>query len=133
MHRVAVWMSYKQQPSRNLQFPYTAQSPTLKKKITYTEEVLWEEIARLVEESEDGKFTLGAALYYSLVFCSDSTYFLTPETVFALEEYMCMKRFNLPLAKTIDDADYHRLVIFSAIDEEFNALQSEDIKKQSNG
>ena len=44
-----------------------------------------------------------------------------------------MKRFNLPLAKTIDDADYHRLVIFSAIDEEFNALQSEDIKKQSNG
>ena len=133
MHRVAVWMSYKQQPSRNLQFPYDAQSPTLKKKITYTEEVLWEEIERLVEESKDGKFTFGAALYYSLVFCADSTYFLTPETVFALEEYMSMKRFNLPLAKTIDDADYHRLVIFSAIDEEFNALQSEDIKKKSNG
>jgi hypothetical protein len=31
----------------------------------------------------------------------------------------------------IDDADYHRLVIFSAIDEEFNALQNEDIKKQN--
>ena len=131
MHRVAVWMSYKQQPSRDLQFPYFAQSPTLKEKIQYTEEVLWEEIARLVEENKDGKFTLGAALYYSLVFCADSTYFLTPETIFALEEYMSMKRFNLPLAQTIDDADYHRLVIFSAIDEEFNALQSEDIKKQN--
>ena len=127
MHRVAVWMSYKQQPSRNLQFPYTAQSPTLKKKITYTEEVLWEEIARLVEESKDGKFTLGAALYYSLVFCADSTYFLTPETSFALEEYMYMKRFNLPLAKTIDDVNYHRLVIFSSIDDEYNAASKLDV------
>jgi hypothetical protein len=44
---------------------------------------------------------------------------------------MAMKRFNLSLANTIDEADYHRLVIFSGIDEEFNALQSEDIKKQN--
>ena len=65
------------------------------------------------------------------MFCADSTYFLTPETIFALEEYMAMKRFNLSLANTIDEADYHRLVIFSAIDEEFNALQQEDIKKQN--
>ena len=34
-------------------------------------------------------------------------------------------------ANNIDEADYHRLVIFSAIDEEFNALQSEDIKKEN--
>jgi len=131
MHRVAVWMSYKNQPTRNLAFPYTAQSPTLKKNITYTEDELWAEIGRIVEQDSDGKFTLGAALYYSLVFCADSTYFLTPETIFALEEYMAMKRFNLPLATTIDNADYHRLVIFSAIDEEFNALQSEDMKKKN--
>ena len=127
MHRVAMWMSYRNQPSRNLHFPYQAQSPTLKKTITYDEDELWNEIWRIVDESKDGKFTLGAAL----VFCADSTYFLTPETVFALEEYMAMKRFNLSLANTIDEADYHRLVIFSAIDEEFNALQSEDIKKQN--
>ena len=131
MHRVAMWMSYKSQPSRNLHFPYPAQSPTLKKTITYDEEELWNEIWRIVDESNDGKFTLGAALYHSLVFCADSTYFLTPETVFSLEEDMAMKRFNLPLANNIDEADYHRLVIFSAIDEEFNALQSEDIKKEN--
>ena len=131
MHRVAMWMSYKNQPSRNLHFPYQAQSPTLKKTITYDEDELWNEIWRIVDESKDGKFTLGAALYHSLVFCSDSAYFLTPETIFALEEYMAMKRFNLSLANTIDEADYHRLVIFSAIDEEFNALQSEDIKKEN--
>lgn len=124
-------MSYKSQPSRNLKFPYKAQSPTLKKTITYDEDELWNEIWRIVDESKDGKFTPGAALYHSLVFCADSTYFLTPETIFALEEYMVMKRFNLPLANNLDEADYHRLVIFSSIDEEFNTLQQEDIKKQN--
>ena len=125
-----MWMSYRSQPSRNLKFPYKAQSPTLKKTITYDEDELRNEIWRIVDESKDGKFTLGAALYHSLVFCADSTYFLTPETIFALEEYIAMKRFNLPLANNLDEADYHRLVIFSSIDEEFNALQQEDIKKQ---
>tara|TARA_R100000664_G_scaffold1423_1_gene3610 strand:- start:6066 stop:6464 length:399 start_codon:yes stop_codon:yes gene_type:complete len=131
MHRVAMWMSYKNQPSRNLHFPYQAKSPTLKKIITYDEDELWNEIWRIVDDAQGGKFTLGAALYHSLVFCADSTYFLTPETIFALEEYIAIKRFNLALASTIDEADYHRLVIYSAIDEEFNALQSEDMKKKN--
>ena len=131
MHRVATWMSYKNQPSRNLTFPYKAKSPTLKKEILYDEQELWNEIWRIVEANQNGKFTLGAALYHSLVFCADSTYFLTQETIFTLEEYIAVKRFNLQLAKTIDDADYNRLVIFSAIDEEFNALQQEQIKKKN--
>ena len=48
-----------------------------------------------------------------------------------MEEYMAMKRFNLPLAKTIDDAIYERLVIFSAIDDEYKAIlrKEQDAKK----
>jgi len=125
-------MFYKQQPSRNLVFPYKAQSPTLKKTITYTEDELWKEVDRVLAEDIEGKFTPGASLYYNLVLCADSTYFCNAETHFALEEYMSMKRFNLPLAKTIDDAEYERVVIFSAIDEEYNALIKEEAKK-SNG
>jgi hypothetical protein len=49
-----------------------------------------------------------------------------------LEEYMSMKRFHLPLARTLDEAEYERVVIFSAIDEEYNALINEETKK-SNG
>tara|TARA_R100001443_G_C3345560_1_gene175522 strand:+ start:773 stop:1174 length:402 start_codon:yes stop_codon:yes gene_type:complete len=133
MHRVATWMFYKQQPSRNLVFPYKAQSPTLKKSITYTEEELWNEIDRALEEDKEHKFTPGANLYYNLVFCADSKYFCNAETNFMLEEYMSMKRFNLPLARTLDDAEYERVVIFSAIDEEYNALINEKTKKQNNG
>ena len=129
MHRVATWMLYKQQTSRNLVFPYKAKSPTLKKMVTYTEEELWKEIDRIQNEDKTGKFTPGTNLYYNLVLCADSSYFCTPETNFTLEEYMSIKRFNLPLARSIDEADYQRLVIFSAIDEEYNAILNEEAKK----
>ena len=122
-------MYSKAQPSRNLVFPYKAKSPTLKKSITYTEDELWNEVDRILGEDKDSKFTPGANLFYNLVLCADSSYFCTPETSFALEEYMSMKRFNLPLARTIDEAEYERLVIFSAIDEEMNAISNEDTKK----
>lgn len=42
---------------------------------------------------------------------------------------MTMKRFNIPPARDIDHANYTRLVIFSAIDEEYNAV----IKLENNG
>jgi len=34
---------------------------------------------------------------------------------------MALKRFNIPIASNLDDAIYERVVIFSAIDEEYNA------------
>ena len=131
MHRVATWMSYKNQPSRNLTFPYKAKSPSLKKSITYDEKELWREIDRLLSKDSDGKYTPGALLYHSLVFCADASYFLNHETLITIEEYMTMKRFNIPLATTLDNTNYHQAVIFSAIDEEFNALQQEEIKKKN--
>jgi hypothetical protein len=45
----------------------------------------------------------------------------------ALEEYMAIKRFNIPFASNIDDALYHRLVIFSAIDDEYNKATKSDV------
>ena len=124
-------MFCKSQPSRNLVFPYQAKSPTLKKSITYTEDELWNEVDRIMDEDQKRKFTPGTNLYYNLVLCADSSYFCTPETSFAMEEYMSMKRFNIPIARTIDEADYERIVIFSAIDEEYNAISNEEMKKNN--
>lgn len=41
---------------------------------------------------------------------------------------MAMKRFNIPIARTIDEAEYERLVVFTAIDEEYKAI----LKKEEN-
>tara|TARA_R100000234_G_scaffold39208_2_gene23218 strand:- start:155 stop:544 length:390 start_codon:yes stop_codon:yes gene_type:complete len=126
-----MWMFFKKQPTRNLTFPYEALSPTLRKKIKYTENELWNEVDRVLAEDPENKFTPGANLYHNLVHCADSSYFCDLETSHMLEEFMVMKRFNIPPATTIDEADYHRLVVFSAIDEEYNVLikeQQEDGK-----
>ena len=122
-------MSYQKADTRTLIFPYECQSPTLNKKITYDEDELWREIDRILAEDERGKFTPGANLYHNLVLCADASYFLDSETNMILEEYMAMKRFNIPLAASIDEVEYNRFVVFSAIDEEYNAC----IKAEQDG
>lgn len=126
-------MMARKTATRNLTFPYQAKSPTLHKTIRYDEKELWCEIHRLLDSYDSHNYTPGAALFYALLLCADSSYFCTAETVFAIEEYMVTKKFNLPLATTIDDAEYERIVIYSAIDEEFNAIHHEEIKKKQNG
>lgn len=116
-----MWMSYHNIESRHLKFPYTAKSPTLKKRIEFTQDELWNEIHRITKDHSDKDFSLGQVLYYNLLHCADSTFFLDTESIMWLEEFMAIKRFNIPIATNIDDAEYERIVIFSAIDEEMNA------------
>ena len=114
-------MSYHNIQSRDLSFPYQAKSPTLKTHITYDESELWCEIDRILDEDVDSKFTSGQQLYFNLLHCADSSYFINSETNIYLEEFMMHKRFNIPLAKSIDEAEFERMSLFSAIDEEYNA------------
>ena len=124
-------MNYYRVESRGLTFPYDAKSPTLRKVITYDEDQLWSEIYRILDEGKDSKFTPGAELYYNLMLCADSSYFIDREMSLMLEEYMAMKKFNIPLATEIDSAIYDRVVIFSAIDDEYQAIirKEQDVQK----
>ena len=116
-----MWMSFFNIESRKLTFPYTAKSPTLKKRIKYTYDELWNEIDRLVKDYTEKDYSVGQVLYYNLLHCADSSFFVDSESIMWLEEFIAIKRFKIPIANNIDDADYHRIVIFSAIDEEMNA------------
>ena len=116
-------MSYHSIESRGLQFPYKAKSPTLKKQIVYTDEELWKEIDRILAEDKKRKFTPGQNLYYNLLLCADSNYFFDIDTNMLLEEYIAMKRFNIPVARSIDEAEFDRVSLFSAIDEEYITIQ----------
>tara|TARA_R100001163_G_C5057140_1_gene193644 strand:+ start:674 stop:1054 length:381 start_codon:yes stop_codon:yes gene_type:complete len=122
-------MSYFRPDTQEYNFPYKCVSPTLHKEITYDENELWAEIDRILEEGNKNNFTPGANLYYNLLLCSDAKYFMDAEINILMEEFMAMKRFNLPLAQTIDDAGYERLVIFSAIDDEYKAI----LRKEQDG
>ena len=127
MHRIGLWCSYKQANFNDFQFPYKASSPTLGKMVIYDEDELWNEIERILAEDQQKKFSPGQQCYFNLIHCANPAYFLTDEVIIALEEYMTMKRFNIPFASNIDDAVYHRLVIFSAIDDEYNRATKKDV------
>jgi len=122
-----LWCSYKRAKPNDLEFPYYASSPTLGTQVLYTEEELWNEIDRILEEDTQQKFTMGQQCYFNIIHCSNPAYFLQPEVTLALEEYMAMKRFKIPISVDLDSADYNRLVIFSAIDDEYNAATKLDV------
>jgi hypothetical protein len=128
-----MWMSFNNATSRDLNFPYQAKSPTLKKVITFDEDELWREVDRILAEDTERKYTVGTNLYYNMLLCSDVNYWLDQDTQLYLEEFMAMKRFNIPLANSLADTDYHQFVVFSCIDEEFNACIEAQKKKNSNG
>tara|TARA_R110002020_G_scaffold336149_1_gene551278 strand:+ start:2631 stop:3014 length:384 start_codon:yes stop_codon:yes gene_type:complete len=127
MHRIGLWCSYKRAKPNDLTFPYRAISPTLGVPVMYTEQELWSEIERILAEDKQNKFSAGQQCYFNLIHCANPGYFLSNEVVMALEEYMAMKRFAIPFSSTIDSADYHRLVIFSAIDDEYNKATKSDV------
>ena len=117
-----------------LEFPYQADSPTLRKSITYTEEELWNEVSRICQESLNSpSYTLGQSLWYNLSLCANIDYFYDPEMNFLIREYNMCKQFNIPPARNIDEADYLKMVILSAIDEEVNACMKHKQEKNKNG
>lgn len=118
-----MWMNYHNVETRNLVFPYRAKSPTLKKSVLYTEEEVWNEIDRVLAEDQLGKFTTGQQLYYNMLLCADSTFFYNLEIITLLEEYLLHKRFNISLYESLDNALCERMSLFTAIDEEYLAIQ----------
>jgi len=124
-------MSFKNAKPNGLEFPYTATSPTTGAQVLYTEDELWCEIDRILAEDDESKFTIGQQCYFNLIIgCCNPAYFLDSEVIMNLEEFMLMKRFNIPMASDIDSAIYDRLVTFSGIDDEYNALMKQ---KTQNG
>ena len=100
-------------------FPYFAQSPTLYKKNEYSSiDDLKDEIHRILQESATKKFGYGQSIYYqSILFCNP--YLLIPEWCWEmLEDYNACKKYNIPLAKSLDEAPAWKLDCFDIIENE---------------
>ena len=109
--------------------PYIAFSPTLKKKITYDEDEIWTEIERTLAEDKENKFTAGQQLYHNVHFCISPYFFFDQTSNMYIEEFSIAKRLNIPVAPSVDESEYERLVILSAISEEIDACNTLNIKK----
>ena len=101
--------------------------------IGFTEEEVWREVDRALEENKDNQFTDGQVLFFNMVFCANPQYFFDPYLEFIFKEYAFSKEFDVPIANNIDEVPYEKMVIFSAISEEINACQKHKMETSKNG
>jgi len=124
-------LSYYGPPSsRFVSFPYCASSPTLFKKITYDVNEVWKEFERIGEEAERTKWTVGQSMFYQLPLCTNIELFLDDKFQTYIREYIMVKRFNVPAAKSLDEIEWHRMRYFEFIEEEMNACAKRDQEKK---
>lgn len=129
--RISTWANYfgwgnSLYPSKVT--TYEAQSPTLGKIITFTEDEIWDECARIVEEDKHNKFSIGQNLYYNLNFFCNPKFFLDNEIEGYIDDYFVSNKFNLPLSDTLYNADAKTIDIFRVISEELTACEKDQGK-----
>ena len=106
-----------------------AQSPTLSKypTIEYNKETIWEEVERIVEECT-GK-SLGQNLYFQIPFFANPLFFYKSEYDEWIEDVMLMDSFNLPLARSLDEAPAYRMKMYNIIKQEIGACRKHQQEK----
>ncbi len=102
---------------------YSAQSPTHYSHIEFNEDVIWEEVERIVEECTGTSFTIGQNLFFQVPFFANPIFFYRPEYDEWIEDVMLMDQFSIPLARSLDEAPAHRMEMYQIIKQELNACQ----------
>ena len=87
-------------------------------------------MARLAKEVAGTKFTIGQQLYYQVHYFANPRFLWEQEYDRLIEEHYMMESFNIPLAKSLDEAPAQKLRDFSVIKTEILALQKHYMEKQ---
>lgn len=123
--RTALWFSSFGIPRTGLLLPYTAQSPTLFKRIEFkNEKDIEDEIERILSTPNIEKHGIGQSLYFQLpFFCNPKEQI--PEWCWQMiDDYYVTTEYNIPLAKTLDKANAWVLDCFNVIKDEANKINT---------
>ena len=116
-----MWFSSLGLPHASFNLPYKSQSPTLYKFVEYkTENDIFDEVNRILDEKGTKKYGIGQSLYYQMpLFCDP--FFVIPEWCWdMLEDYNACKKFNVPLANNLEEVSVWMLDCFHTIEAEIN-------------
>tara|TARA_A100001515_G_scaffold130649_4_gene118034 strand:- start:845 stop:1243 length:399 start_codon:yes stop_codon:yes gene_type:complete len=123
--RTALWFSAFGIPRTGLLLPYTAQSPSLFKRIKFeNEKDIYDEIYRILSEENIQEFGIGKSLYFQLPFFCDPSIIISDWCWQMIEDYHVVKNYNIPLCNNINDLDVFTSDCFTQIETEL-----EEIKK----
>jgi len=129
--RTALWFSSFGIPRTGLLLPYTAQSPTLFKRIKFkNEKDIDDEIQRILSEPNIAKHGIGQSLYFQLPFFCDVEKQIPEWCWQMIDDYYITTEYNIPLAKTLNKANAWVLDCFNVIRDEVNKI---NIYRSKNG
>jgi len=118
-------------PKTGLLLPYTAQSPTLFKKIDFkTEKDVDDEIQRILSEPKIEDFGVGQSLYLQLPFFCNPSEQISDWCWDMIEDYKITTQYNVPIGVDVGEVNSWILDCFNVIEEETNKVT---IYRQSNG
>lgn len=123
--RTALWFSAFGFPKSGLLLPYTAQSPTLFKRIEFkTRKDVYDEIYRVLYEPATQKYGIGQSLYYQLpLFCNPDEY-ISEWCYEMIQDYHLVNHYNIPMSESLDLVDVFRLDCFMVIEDEANKIKT---------
>jgi hypothetical protein len=130
--RCAVWFSNYGLPNNGLEYPYKAQSPVLGTKLDYNSfEDVKNEVDRLLVQTQDKKYSIGQSLYFQLPFFCNPSAIISDWCWDMITNYLAVKKFNVPLATSLESVDPWFLDCFAVIESEMTNIKLHE--REDNG
>jgi len=127
-----LWFSSFGIPRTGLLLPYTAQSPSLFKRIKFeSKRDVYDEIYRILSENNVEKFGIGKSLYFQLPFFCEPSDIISDWCWQMIEDYYITTKYNVPLCSNLNELDVFTSDCFIQIENELEAIKK--YKAKENG
>ena len=112
--------------------PYESQSPVLRKRIKYeSKQDILDEVSMIIKEANERRYDIGQSLYYQIPFFANPVYIISEWCWDMISDYYTVKRYNIPLANSLDNVDIWMLDSFNVIENEVNKVK--EFQRKNNG
>ena len=113
-------------------FPYIGETPVSRKVKEFNQvDDIYEEVLE-ISNASDGKRTIGQELWYLIPLFANPQYLLNDESFNLINEYHYIIDYHIPLGRTLDETDAHKLEYFTIIKNEMGvALKHRQDKHES--
>lgn len=95
----------------------------MKRRVTYTPEEVWAEVAR-IDEERGREYSLGQSLFFQVGFFASPFFFWDDTVAAVLDDFRTSAALGVPLALTLDDLPAFRSADFVVIQEELSAVRA---------
>ena len=126
---------FQPKPHDQFLFPYIGETPVSRQRKEFNSvDYIYEEVHE-ISNASDGTRTMGLEMWYLVPIFANPQYLLNDELFNLINEYHYITDYNIPLGKTLDETDAHKLEYFTIIKNEMGVAlkhkQERDAKKKS--